>query len=421
MNKAEKKFRLTAIIAILVLLIVLLGVINIVSFTMATTDADEITQRIADQNGQLDGSASAEPAPSGDPGPGGWNNNRSFFPGGGPQVGFFGPTGPIAADTEASIRYFTAKFTEDGQFMGMEAFAMSAVTEEEAQEWAGTLLKEDTGWTNGPYRYRVYENNSLTYVTVIDQSRELLASYRILIISLVGGILCLIIAYFVLKYVGRRLFAPLEEADEKQKKFVAGANRELRLPLTIVNADTELIEREHGPDDHTRSIHRQVRKMEELVSRIETLSIFNEPESERYDVPLSELLRASLDEAAERFQARSLTVSADIAPDVHLIASAESMKRMVDELIDNALRYASGEVSFRLFRESERIVLQTSNGTALPDGSYDNVFDRFTTLDNAPEDATGLGLAAVKEIVKAHDGRASARVANGVFTVRIAL
>ena len=416
MNNAEKKFRLTAILAIFVLLTVLLAVINIVSFTMATTDADEITQRIADQNGQMDVSVSGEPAPSGEPMPGGAGWNWRFGP-----AGFFGPTGPTAADTEASVRYFTAKFTADGQFAGMAAFAISAVTEEEAQEWASSLLKETTGWTNGAYRYRVYELNSMTYVTVIDQSRELLASYRILIISLIGEILCLVIAFFVLRYVGRRLFAPLEEADAKQKKFVAGANRELRLPLTIINADTELLEREHGPDDHTRSIHRQVRKMEELVSRIETLSIFNEPESEHYEVPLSDLLRASLDEAAERFEARSLPLSVDIAPDIRLSASAESMKRMVDELIDNALRYASGDVSFRLYRESERIVLLTENGTALPDGSYDNVFDRFTTLDNAPEDAAGLGLAAVKEIVKAHDGRASARVANGVFTVRIAL
>ena len=415
MNNAEKKFRLTAILSIFVLLTVLLAVINIVSFTMATTDADEITQRIADQNGQLDAPASAEPAPSGEPGPvaGGWN--RRFGP------TFFGPAIETSPDTEASVRYFTARFTPDGQFMGMEAFAISAVTEEEAQEWAASLLKETTGWTNGSYRYRVYELNSMKYVTVIDQSREILASYRILIISIIGEILCLIIAYFVLKYVGRRLFEPLAEADEKQKKFVAGANRELRLPLTIINADTELLEREHGPDDHTRSIHRQVRKMEELVSRIETLSIFNEPESERYDVPLSDLLRASLDEAAERFEAKSLSLSVDIAPDIRLKASAESMKRMVDELIDNALRYASGSVSFRLYKEAERIVLLTENGTALTDGSYDNVFDRFTTLDNAPDDAAGLGLAAVKEIVRSHDGRASARVANGVFTVRIAL
>ncbi len=412
MNNAEKKFRLTAILSIFVLLTVLLAVINIVSFTMATTDADELTQLIADQNGRLDTRASGEPAA------GGWD--WRFFPGQGPG-GRFGPMGPTSPDTEASVRYFTAKFAPDGTFMGMEAFAISAVTQEDAQAWASSLLHESTGWTNGTYRYRVYDVDWMTYVTVIDQGREMLSCYRILIISVIGEVLCLVIGYFVLKLVGRRLFAPLEEADAKQKKFVAGANRELRLPLTIINANVELLERAHGPDDHTRSIHRQVRKMDELVSRIETLSIFNEPNSQRYDVALSDLLRASLDEAAERFESKSLTLRAEITPDIHLSANPEGMKRMVDELIENAVRYSTGDVCFRLSQESERIVLQTENGTALAPGSYDNVFDRFTTLDNAPVDAAGLGLAAVKSIVKEHDGRASAWVANGVFTVRIAL
>ncbi len=419
MNKAERKFRLTAILAIFVLLTVLLAVINIVSFTMTTDDADEITQRIADQGGRLEALASEEPAVSGEPAPGGWGDFR-FRPGQGP-FGRFGPMGPTSPDTEASIRYFTAKFSPEGQYLGMEVFAMSAVTQEEAQEWAENLIHESTGWTSGNYRYRVYEHDMLTYVTVIDQGREMLASYRILIISVIGEILCLVIAYFVLKAVGRRLFAPLAEADAKQKKFVANANRELRLPLTIINANTELIEREHGPDDRTRSIHRQVRKMDELVSRIETLSIFDVEDKQRYDVALSDLLRASLDGAADRFAERSLTLHTEITPDIHLQASAEGMKRMVDELIDNAVRYAEGDVTFRLSREAERIILRAQNGTSLPDGSYDNAFDRFTTLDNAPADAVGLGLAAVKSIVKTMDGRASAWASHGVFTVRIAL
>ena len=419
MNKAEKKFRLTAILAIFVLLTVLLAVINIASFTMMTDDADEITQRIADQGGRLEALVSEEPSVSAEPNPGGWGDWR-FRPGQGPFARF-GPMGPSSPDTEASIRYFTAKFSPDGQNVGREVYAMSAVTQAEAQEWAENLVNESTGWTSGNYRYRVYDHDGLTYVTVIDQGRELLASYRILIISVIGEILCLVIAYFVLKVVGRNLFAPLAEADAKQKKFVANTNRELRLPLTIINANTELIEREHGPDDHTRSIHRQIRKMDELVSRVETLSIFDEQHDQRYDVALSDLLRASLDGAAGRFSERSLELHTEIEPDIHLMASAESMKRMVDELIDNAVRYSTGSVTFRLYREAERIILQTENGTGLADGSYDNAFDRFTTLDNAPGDTAGLGLAAVKDIVRAHDGRATAWASQGVFTVRIAL
>lgn len=415
MNNAEKKFRLTAILSIFILMTVLLSVINIVSFTMTSSDADEITQRIADRRGSLQNvspAASAEPAASAaaaQPQP--WRA----------PLGRFGPMGTNSPELDESVRYFTAAFTQDGESAGLVAYKISAVTEEEAVEWAKGLIRESTGWTSGTYRYRVYRTSDLIYVTVIDQGREMLSSYRILLISLIGDALCLVISFFVLRLVGKRLFEPLEEADRKQKKFIAGANREFRLPLTIIDANAELIERASGPDDRTRSIHRQVKKMEALIARLETLAIFDEPYKSRSEVALSDLLRARLDQAAERFQANGLNLNTEIAPDVTLSADPEAMKRMVDELIENAQRYALTSVTFRLGKEGDRVLLSTANDAELPDGQYDQVFDRFTTLDNASPGAAGLGLAGVRDVVKAHAGRVSAGCAGGVFTICIAL
>ena len=67
-------------------------------------------------------------------------------------------------------------------------------------------------------------------------------------------------------------------------------------------------------------------------------------------------------------------------------------------------------------------VIIASNDTNLPDGTLDQVFDRFTRLDNARDlPGAGLGLSHVKEIVQAHNGRAGAKAANGEFILRISL
>ena len=161
----------------------------------------------------------------------------------------------------ASLRYFTVAFSQNGETVETVAYRISAVTESEAQSWASELLKETTGWTKFTYRYRVYGKGGVTYVTVIDQGREMLPSYRILIISAIGEAICLVIGWFVLLAIGRKIYAPIEEADRKQKNFIRNANKEFRVPLTVISGNTELTERKYGPDDETRSTRRQLGKL----------------------------------------------------------------------------------------------------------------------------------------------------------------
>ncbi|MCR4615416.1 MAG: HAMP domain-containing histidine kinase [Clostridiales bacterium] len=407
MNKAEKKFRLYAILVIFVLLTSLLAVINAVNFTMASQDADEITQMIASRQGSFD-----------------HKNKRSVdMQPQIPEKDFrMGPMGPSSPETDSSVRYFTFAFSEDGKDAKVVAFHLSAVTEDEAMEWARELINEETGWTRGTYRYRVYKDQGMTYVTVIDQGRELIASYRILIISAIGEALCLLIGWFVLLAIARKIYAPIEEADRKQKNFIKGANKEFRLPITIINGNTELAERKYGPDDQTRSTRRQLNKLNALVNKLETIGIFENENVTPSQIPLSEYLNAALDRDVEKFASCGIELNYDIAPDVNISADPEAMVRVIDELIENALKFSMTKASFTLKSDGGRTVIEAQNDTNLPDGAADQIFDRFTRLENAKgEENAGLGLAYVKDVVTAHNGRVSAAVAGGTFTLRIAL
>ena len=408
MNKAQKRFRRYAILVIFVLLTVLLVVINGVNFTMAAEDADKITEMLADRQGSFD---HGETVPNGR-----LNEQRG-------RRFRMGPMGPDSPETDASLRYFTIAFSPEGEAVETVAYHISVVTESEAQEWAAGLLKEKTGWTRGTYRYRVYQRNKLTYVTVIDQGRELLPSYRILIISAVGEVLCLLIGWFALLRIGKRVYAPMEEADRKQRNFIRSANEQFRLPLTIIGGNTELMERKHGPDEDTRSIRRQLNKLNELVDRLGTMGIFEDENMHPAQVCVSEFLQAALDREKDDFAARGIELATNIAPDVRLAADPEAIKQMIDELIENTLKFALSKASFELASENGHVVLQAKNDADLPDGPADQAFDRFTVLKNADDQKTGagLGLAYVNQIVKAHHGRATAAVTEGAFTLRITI
>ena len=447
MSKAEKKFVIYATAAVFVLVAVLLAVINIVNFTMAARDADELTLAISQRNGSFGqwqpgegrnpnenpfqefGGEQGFPEAPGQFGPQdpqgpqdqAGQETPPELPEGFFRMGGFGPMGPDSPEMEASIRYFTVSLSSDGKNAKTEAFNISAVTEEEAVEWAKSLYKESTGWTHGTYRYRVYQNEGRTYVTVIDQARELLPSYRILIISAIGLVVAVALSFIFLKIMSKKLFEPLKEADRKQKKFISGAESEFKVPLTVISASAELIEKEHGPADETTAIRRQVRKMNGLLSKLSSLSVFDEEKSAKTQASLSELLKERLDRS-DRLTARGIEVTQDIDDGVAFEGDVEAVKKAIDELIINASKFSTGKLDISLKKEGERVYLTFANDCDLPDGQCDQVFDRFTMLDNAKGiDGSGLGLSYVRDVVYANNGRASAKVENGRFIIRIAL
>ncbi|MBR3739853.1 MAG: GHKL domain-containing protein [Clostridia bacterium] len=437
MIKTRKRFVIFAALCVFVLLFVLLGIINGVNFTMASEDADQLTEMLAQQRGVFGNPALPVPdlqgitppegviPPEGITPPEGMTP-PSIDPQGNPPEGFFpgfmGPMGPNSPEMESSLRYFTFSFDKEGN-AELVALQISAVTEEEALTWACSLLGEQkTGWTRGTYRYRVYKNDGIKYVTVIDQGRELLPCFRILLISGIGLIVGMIASYIALMYIGKRLFQPLEEADRKQKRFIAKAEKEFKVPLTIINANTEIMEREMGETEQTQSINRQVKQMIGLVKNLSTVGVFDEKELTMLQCDLSALAQAAGDAAKARFEEKGLRLTIAADQPAAVLGDSEAMNDLISELLDNQLKFASAWAELKVVQKDGHSVITASNDTALPNGNLDQAFDRFTRLSNAGGvPGVGLGLSHVKEIARAHNGRVSAKAADGAFILRVIL
>jgi len=392
-------------IAVFVLLTVLLSVINGINFTMVAADADRVTETIAGGKGSFekDGAVIPREFPRG-------NENRSS------------PLGPDSPEMPYSARYFTYRINSDGMVEKV-AFNITAISESEAELIAIKLGGEhnSTGWTRRFYRYRIYKNADYTYVTVVDQGRELLPSYRILIISVVGEFICLAVCLAFLIIMSKKIFRPIEEADRKQKEFLSEAESEFKIPLTVINANTEVIEKSIGSNEQTQSINRQVKKMISLTKKLSSFVILEDEEGG--DVcDLSLVLATVTESASGKFAERGIDLTRSIENGVFIPGDAEVIRKAVKEIVENSLKFSNNRAEFRLYKEGDRIILTSSNDSNLPDGTADQVFDRFTRLENAAgKEGNGLGLSYVKDVVKSLNGRLSARVENGVFSLRITL
>lgn len=156
----------------------------------------------------------------------------------------------------------------------------------------------------------------------------------------------MVISFIVLRIVSKRLFKPLEEADRKQKKFISNIEKEFKIPLTIINANTEIIEKENGSSDCTKSINRQVKKMIALVKDIGSLAIFDGKDVTITKVNLSSTMSALLDFSKPKFSEKEINLKFDIDNDIIIDGEEESIKKVFSELIENSLKYSVSKAEF---------------------------------------------------------------------------
>ena len=388
-------------LAIAACLILLLGLINGALLSMAADDADHLTQAIAENRGFIGRSR--------DRGALRFENNR-------PVSGLAGPDSP---DVRASLRYFTCVFAADGQGEPI-AYSMDLVSRDEALAWARSLLKErSTGWTAQSYRYRVWTADERTYVTVVDQGRELLGFQRVLRISLIGFAAALILSFAALMLLGRRLLKPLETAGRERERFLDDIHRAYRVPVTVMSAGLDNLERRQGVSEETELLRRQLAAMDSALRGLPA-SADAAPDG---GVPLADAVQTCEEQARAAFKERVIAFEAETEALAGCsLPDAEAVDGILRELTDNALKFARTRARLIVRREGDRLQLVMTNDTDLPDGTCDQVFDREVRLKNADGvPGAGLGLNRVRALVQRLNGRASASVADGVFTLRIGL
>lgn len=197
----------------------------------------------------------------------------------------------------------------------------------------------------------------------------------------------------------------------QSRRFAADAAHELRTPLTILQGELELVvEDEELTTTLDASLGRVRRMLKGLSSLAERLLILAAPlEQQRVcgeAVSLADVVAESLDGLP---LAKRERVHIDADEDALVRGDAMLLKTLVDNALDNALKFApDGAVRVRVFEEHERVVLQvTDEGVGLPPGERERVFEPFYRTAMARTGSTkghGVGLALIAHVARAHGG-----------------
>ena len=206
----------------------------------------------------------------------------------------------------------------------------------------------------------------------------------------------------------------LELEDELRRVLVADVAHELRTPLAILQATTEAMA--DGITEPTAatlsSLHDETLRLGRIVEDLEVLASAEAAELSMEFKPVDLALVAG--EAADALEGQlvsaGLSLTRDLEPAV-VRGDKNRLHQVVTNLLTNAIKFTSAggavSVSVSMRDRVARIVVEDS-GRGIPPDDLDHVFDRFWRGPDVRHTAgSGVGLAVVQELVRAHKGEVS--------------
>jgi len=219
----------------------------------------------------------------------------------------------------------------------------------------------------------------------------------------------------------------LQDASERQRRFIADASHELRSPLTSIRAQLEVdLEHPERADWQTteRDVLEDAVRLQRLVDDLLLLATAQatSPDSARREpVDLDEIV---LREARRLRSGSSHTIDTAAVSGAQVVGSPDELFRAIRNLLDNADRHATSTVTLGLEEQDDGVILVVrDDGPGIPTERQADIFERFTRLDDArarDSGGAGLGLAITHAVVTAHGGTITVENAPGAqFTVRL--
>ena len=340
------------------------------------------------------------------------------------------PRQNMSPETPFETRFFTVKLNTDGTVTAVDTTKVVAVDDTLAESYAKHVLAEgkEVGY-HSTYRFMTNSDKNGTICVFVDAYRELESVRSFVISSVVISLIGILMVFVLVVLLSEVALKPIIESYEKQKRFITDAGHEMKTPLTVISANTEIIEMENGDSQWTDGIKNQVAKLASLTEKLVILSKMEEgAKLEMNEFSLSEALFDTCDQYKSIAMSAGVTFNVVIAENITMMGNEGEIRRCASLLLDNAFRYVNkgGTVEMRAQKLANGVEVRFLNSTeGVEKGSLDRWFDRFYRTDlsrNSSTGGSGIGLSVVKAIVNAHGGTVKAQSPDGIkveFTINI--
>lgn len=217
-----------------------------------------------------------------------------------------------------------------------------------------------------------------------------------------------------------------ENAEEKlqhekeNRELISNISHDLKTPITAIKGYVEGIidgvaDTPEKVDRYIKTVYNKACDMDRLINE---LTVYSGIDNNRipyhfHKLLVGEYFKDCIEEIG--IDLESMNFKLDyvnlVEPDTQIIADPEQLKRVINNIISNSVKYMDkpqGEIEFRILDEVDSIRVEIEdNGKGIAQKDLQNIFDRFYRTDasrNSGTGGSGIGLSIVKKIIQDHGG-----------------
>lgn len=395
-KQLQKSFVKSAMLSFTAVLLVVLVAVNVVNYRQTVNQVDRLGTMLVNNDGTF------PDAPEGVMGP------KEH-----PEHGM--PKGmEFRKDDQMATRYAVVRVA-NGTVQSVDRTHLVSLDEEALKE-LGLRIAQGTstkGW-EGSLRYQVAKTDAGTMVVLVDANKETQQISRLMMVTGAVFVLCLAVVYVLVRLVSKRAIRPFVENVERQQQFIANASHEIKTPLAVLSANTDLLAMMGTEAKFVDSNKRQIKRLNSLVEQMLILSRYDEGEAAatKEEVDLVAVTKTIVEEILPVLNEKGLRVEFTGEAQTLITTNKSAMTELIRILLDNAMKYTVGEPVITIV--AKRTQLSIGNETEpMTKEQVSQIFDRFYRVDSSRNRTTGgsgLGLSIAQKIAETNDVQLTAEL-----------